>query len=275
MHKNYRNGTLFLVAIIFIGFVIWTGLIWDFSASKSQHNNILLWSDSAAQWIIAISSITALLISIWAVWLLKQTLIATNKALRQSEKATKAAFRTVKVTKRIGQAQVRAYLSVARCKLVRISSNRFTVKLRVANSGQSPAKAIIIKADLYIHLKTLDSNGNKTTQTIVGMVNDGEELGVDYRASIPAVMRFEANITLAVEEEHVAAIESAQNILYRVAVDFECLDVFKKKEIGGSMFRKSVSNHIGIGNALRLDYISDTFERAEIRKMHKAADDGI
>lgn len=61
------------------------------------------WDDTYAQWLMAAFSIAATVASIYAVKLLRDTLKATRKAVKSSNKA-------VAVTRRIGEAQVRAYV---------------------------------------------------------------------------------------------------------------------------------------------------------------------
>lgn len=94
-------------------------------------------SDSYAQWIMAVFSIAATGVSIWAVRLLRDTLIATRAAVR-------AADDTVNVTREIGKAQTRAYLSVTPNEIPPLegsnleTAQNFTISIN--NGGQSPAK---------------------------------------------------------------------------------------------------------------------------------------
>jgi len=94
----------------------------------------LVWGDGFAQWVMAGTGIAALIISAWAVWLLKATLAATRDAVRAADDA-------VLETRRIGEAQVRAYVSVG----VKIKSagilpdgkEHFNLEVTCKNLGQS------------------------------------------------------------------------------------------------------------------------------------------
>ena len=100
------------------------------------------------QWIMAIISFLALLISAWAVWLLKATLSATHEAVKQAEIAGIAAQKAVKVTRQIGQAQIAAYLDcTCRCNLhdPGLRSDNITLNFKIKNWGQTPASGVKLK----------------------------------------------------------------------------------------------------------------------------------
>lgn len=71
---------------------------------ESVWNSIVQHEESAAQWVMAVISIVATIVSIFAVWLLKGTLAATRDAVKSADAA-------VEVTREMGRIQVRAYLS--------------------------------------------------------------------------------------------------------------------------------------------------------------------
>jgi len=87
--------------------------------------------DTYAQWIMAAFSVVATLASIFAVVLLNDTLAATRDAVRAADDA-------VKVTRDLGQAQVRAYIDINDVSY-RISRDMLIVRGRLCNIGQSPA----------------------------------------------------------------------------------------------------------------------------------------
>ena len=98
-------------------------------------------SDTAAQWVMAISGVAAISISVWAVLLLKSTLNATRDTLHEAEKTTKAAEETIAVTQRVANAQLRAYVGITEGSMDLGGRNpiaRFTVK----NTGQTPAYGV-------------------------------------------------------------------------------------------------------------------------------------
>jgi hypothetical protein len=78
---------------------------------------------------------------------------AAGKAVTEAENATAAANRTTDETRRIGEAQVRAYLSITDATVEILNRNNAPqIKVRLRNSGQSPAKnvQIFVKAALII-----------------------------------------------------------------------------------------------------------------------------
>lgn len=72
-----------------------------------------------------------------------QTLDATRAAVREAKDATKAAQDAVDVTREIGEAQVRAYLTVAHA-MIRFEDRTPRLFLTIRNAGQSPARNIRI-----------------------------------------------------------------------------------------------------------------------------------
>ena len=102
-----------------------------------------------SKWALAmfIVSGAGVIVAVFGLLFIKETLLATQKAakyafdtLHQAKLTTKAANDTVAETKRIGEAQVRAYLSIVDLSVV-VSEEGITHKLRVTvkNSGQTPA----------------------------------------------------------------------------------------------------------------------------------------
>lgn len=109
------------------------------AGKESGQSNQIWWHDDIlAQWVMAITGMLALLVSVWAVWLLKRTLEETRKAVE-------AAYDTVKVTRELGQTQIRAYLAfnnlswnvAVDAEKKRIIGVVFYPKIR--NTGASPA----------------------------------------------------------------------------------------------------------------------------------------
>jgi hypothetical protein len=102
-------------------------------------------SDTYAQWIAAFSAFFGVGVSFWAVRLVRDTL-AVNK------RATDAAESAVAETRRIGEAQIRAYISVTHVEagLHRVpyiegkemQPYDLWVHLAVGNGGQTPARRI-------------------------------------------------------------------------------------------------------------------------------------
>ncbi len=90
-------------------------------------------ADKLAHWLVAATGLGALIVSIWAVYLLKATLGATRDAVRSADDA-------VKVTRRLGIMQVRAYVASYSSTVSNLAPGSIPVFETVfRNFGQSPA----------------------------------------------------------------------------------------------------------------------------------------
>ena len=88
----------------------------------------------AAALFISSTTLTAI-----GIWLLYMTLSATQQTLIEAGKTTDAANRTIEETRRIGEAQVRAYLSCTGASFI-ISGQMCKLGIDIQNFGQSPAR---------------------------------------------------------------------------------------------------------------------------------------
>jgi len=102
-----------------------------------------------------VAAFIGLLISGVGILLIKRTLDATWAAVREAEKATKAAEAAVIETGKIGRAQVRAYLSCEGGSYT-VSKDHFSCRARLRNHGQSPALLTDVKASLFTSVKGHD-----------------------------------------------------------------------------------------------------------------------
>jgi hypothetical protein len=96
----------------------------------------LFWGDGIAQWTMALTGVFALFLSTWAVWLLKRTVDETRKAVKAADDA-------VNVTRELGEAQIRAYLSCKSGKY-KLTKDRVSAVVEIENTGQSPASDVLI-----------------------------------------------------------------------------------------------------------------------------------
>ncbi len=88
----------------------------------------LFWGDTKAQWVMALTGLLALALNILAIVSPVQDPRADTATLQEAEKATLAAIETVGVTRSVGEAQVRAYLSI-------VESNAVFGRMTAWNSG--------------------------------------------------------------------------------------------------------------------------------------------
>lgn len=100
-------------------------------------------SDTLAQWIMAGLSIVATGASIWAVYLLYKTLIETREAVDAADAA-------VAETRRIGEAQVRAYVVPEKCVLEYVDM-RPVATVHFRNCGQTPAENVVVSATVVLN----------------------------------------------------------------------------------------------------------------------------
>lgn len=128
------------LALVSVIAVVWA-VNYQTSVSEDQQTaylGILTLVDTVPQWLMAIFSIVATILSAWAVVLLKETLHATREAVR-------AADDTVAEQRRIGEAQTRAYISVKDVDLT-VGIQQYTgepvcvvVRIILGNTGETPA----------------------------------------------------------------------------------------------------------------------------------------
>ena len=111
----------------------------DVAQRVASSNDFHPWRDTYAQWLIAVLSVAATGVSIWAVRLLRRTLQETQKATRTARE--------------IGEAQVRAYISVSEGR-IDLSVSDFLllghVEINYTNKGQSPAFHVIFDLGLTV-----------------------------------------------------------------------------------------------------------------------------
>ena len=108
------------------------------------------WWDTAAQWIMAFFAFLGVGLSGWAVVLLKGTLSATRDAVTEAKNATNAAQDSVGITREIGQAQSRGYLTAKEAKFSS-DVNHAACQICIENTGQSPAEILEIIGTLKVH----------------------------------------------------------------------------------------------------------------------------
>lgn len=126
--------------------------------------NSLYFGDTVAQWIMAISGLIALGLSAWAVWLLRETLLATQTAMDIAEKGNAAAVKAAEAAERqawIGSealvAEQRAWMKIHDPTL-ESGLNRtpkpngattIALHIRAENIGKGAAQ----KCDLHLHAR--------------------------------------------------------------------------------------------------------------------------
>ncbi len=124
---------------------------------------------AGAGWIQAISSIAAVIVSLIAVILVKQTLDATTKAVKVTEKIGDQqlieAKATLASTRQIGDAQIRPWLAIEGCKVENYltyieydgkNEQFYTVTLTLHNFGNTPARFVTLRSHFTVVATNLD-----------------------------------------------------------------------------------------------------------------------
>jgi hypothetical protein len=100
------------------------------------------WRDTLPNWLTALFAGLSTLISLLAVVYVRQTLSATWKAVKAAEDG-------VQETKRIGEAQTRAYLHISEANYD-TGSKSVQVQLKIKNNSPTPALAVTVDWDLMV-----------------------------------------------------------------------------------------------------------------------------
>lgn len=96
-----------------------------------------IWGDSLTQFLIMIAGLGALFVSVWAVRLLRRTLEATNDTVRAADDA-------VSETRRIGEAQARAYVAFSHIDLISLIDGQIMFRPMIRNTGLTPATLLSV-----------------------------------------------------------------------------------------------------------------------------------
>ena len=102
------------------------------------------WEEGYAQWVMALFTVGMTILTAIALYYIRKTTIFTSEALEEAGKTTKAANETINETRRIGEAQTRAYMSMGDIelnfqKVGKSSNDNALITLKWKNTGQSPA----------------------------------------------------------------------------------------------------------------------------------------
>ena len=112
--------------------------------NKPQQIPSIVLGDGWAQWAMALTGLGALLVSIWAVRLLKATLKETRDAVRAADDA-------VGVTREIGEAQTRAYLSLEEVKALVDERDGINFAVTIRNLGNTPARDVHVVVGVWVN----------------------------------------------------------------------------------------------------------------------------
>jgi hypothetical protein len=119
-------------------------------ADQSRYDQSAEAYDLQAQQDMAKWALLMLIVTGVGVALIAMTVWQTRGVLREAKKTTSAANRTVDETKRIGDAQVRAYLGIGGFELVNyIKGAKPKIRFTIKNFGQTPALDVVYESAAY------------------------------------------------------------------------------------------------------------------------------
>lgn len=96
-----------------------------------------------AFWMMIISGCTLLITGLGIVWI-RDTLVETRRAVKAADDA-------VKVTRDIGEAQIRPYISIEHASAFVDERNGICFKVKVKNSGQTPARNVHVIVSAWVN----------------------------------------------------------------------------------------------------------------------------
>lgn len=201
----------------------------DSGEEPDQYPSIIL-GDGWAQWAMVVLSFFALCVSAWAVWLLKETLKATREAVRSADDA-------VTTTKEVGQAQVRAYVTINGVSALIDEQNRPKVEVCIRNNGASPAKSVkvIVRCDIG-PAGVVPDGFDHLAADAAKVVNNGPcRLQTETRASLPFDFASGAEANRAIsfaplQDDAVRALTPPPS-LFGAFVEVRYIDVFGMNRI--------------------------------------------
>lgn len=187
MSEGYRNGA-FALGLVTGGGIVLNLFLWSAyqenktrekvpqTPNNDQYSEIGNWwdwlirnfvspSDTLAQWVMAIFTIVAVIL----VW---RTLVATHEMVEDTKRMTRD-------TREIGQAEVKAYLSIKAAKAFVDDKDGIVFDVTVRNFGQSPAKHVHAIASVWVNREiTLPAAmGGETVQSSVEVFSRSVRLG--------------------------------------------------------------------------------------------------
>ncbi len=156
----------------------------------------LFWGDGIAQWVMALTGIAAFFLSAWAVWLLKRTLDATREMIREAEKTTVAAMRSVDIQNDDRRPWI-AINAIVTDRVVHDTERnlvRMRFKISLFNSGRTAATNVVVewRPDVISRSDRPDFNGEmkrRDAEYIVAPNGSIEHLHIPYTTTID---RFQA-----------------------------------------------------------------------------------
>lgn len=180
--------------------------------------------DTLAQWIMAIFTIVMAVTAALGAWWVRGTLITTREAVRAADDA-------VAETRRIGQAQTRAYISVCGVEIEKFTPQKKTCLIVVVqNLGQTPAYIFNIEARILFTNESGVQFGGKTEC----FERSDKEYAIPFNSKEP--------MRLSSREFSIPAPEGIayDDAFLVIAGIIEYTDVFRSKQFTKFEYRASI-----------------------------------
>lgn len=143
-------------------------------------------NDTSAQWLMAVSGVAATIISFVAVILIWCNLRAAHRAIREAERATEAAQETIRVTEKVNERELRAYMSLAPSRAFYEAEDKtLIICVEQENSGQTPAKKVRFSGQVKILPDPLPDGARLPTPKFgesVNVVAPGRKFEINLKA---------------------------------------------------------------------------------------------
>lgn len=185
-----------------------------------------IWRDTVPNWLTALFAGASAAVSLAAVIYVKRTLAATWEAVEAAKKG-------VVETRRLGEAQTRAYLHIAEAKY-QLRGRNAEIHLRIGNGSPTPAMGVKVNWTLSLELAPV---GDYHRVEVLPDVNVSQAVAAHQKETFAAVWNlhlFEADaahvlrerpdkIRLHVSIEWTDVFERRQRVIYLVHGDFHSL----------------------------------------------------
>ncbi|WP_420403578.1 hypothetical protein [Nisaea sp.] len=114
-------------------------------ANQPDDSSYLFWGEGLAQWGMAITGLLAFAVSIYAVCLLKGTLIVTQRTLKAAAKANAITGRAVREAAKSAERELRAYIHIKSANICNTLSKDTLPFVQIVwrNFGQTPGRRLI------------------------------------------------------------------------------------------------------------------------------------
>jgi hypothetical protein len=125
---------------------------------------------AAAWWMVAVTGLS-IVVGGASLYLIARTLQEARRSAAAAEAAVKQAEATLAETRRLGMAQSRAYLALAKMQF-RADDNEFSIEWTTHNAGQSPARTVSIQIEFDYYVRRKGTWEIESNESVVRFMPD-------------------------------------------------------------------------------------------------------